>query len=177
MSDIGTLIDFTKPVISTASLESIGGEIASVFDTMTGASTWNSANQACFIPVKIGYPFATQKMFWINGATVGTNSVDVGIYDSQGNRLASSGSTTTSGASAVQSVSVSVSLKPGLYYFGFVMNGTTDTVIVAATASNLPRAWGVYFVGTSFPLPSTATFAGGTSSKIPFVAMTGQSIV
>ena len=58
-------------------------------DAMQGASnntvapasgTWGTANLARFHPLSLVEPFTVAKAFWCNGATVGTNSIDIGVY-------------------------------------------------------------------------------------------------
>lgn len=181
MTDFLKAIDYPPVVISTLTTNSIGLNLARVQTgfTMTSAAIWFAANTANFIPFRIGYVYTAATMFWINGATVGTNSVDVGIYDPNGNRLVSSGSTTTSGASSIQSVSISsTTLQPGLYYLAMVMNGTTDNVIMNSMVPGAERANGVYQMASAFALPSTATFTGFvTASKLPFIGVSSKAVI
>lgn len=179
MSDIGTAIDFCLPVVSTGSVNSLGAEIGSLtIASNTAAAAWPSANLAIFVPVRIGYPFTAVKMFWLNGATVGTNSVDVGIYDSQGNQLVHSGSTATSGATGIQTVSItSTTLEMGLYYMAMAVNGTTDTSLRGGTGG-IATPWalmGAYQMATAFALPSTATFAQMAQTTMPIIGMSSSS--
>lgn len=179
MADFPTVIDFPNPVISTASVECPAASV--IVDSGNGftlARAWVAANLALYMPILIGYPTTVVKMFWVNGSTVGTNHVDVGIYDSQGNQLVHSGSTLTAGASAVQSVSItSTTLEPGLYYIAMASDATTDTFQADNSVVPVHRATGVYEQATAFPLPSPASFTGSTHAYLPFIAMTTQSTV
>lgn len=180
MSDIGQVVDYPLPVISTGSGESLGLEITNLVGSLgTGtAAAWPSANLAIFIPIRIGAIYTAVKMFWINGATVGTNSVDVGIYDNQGNRLVSQGSTLTAGANAVQIVDIADTvLAPGLYFMGMAMNGTTDTVARSAMLATDWASFGVMSQVTAFPLPNPTTIISTTTAYIPFIAITSNTVV
>lgn len=179
MSDLPTAIDYSLPVISTGSINAIGAETAGMaINVNTVAAAWPSANLAIFVPVRIGYPFTAVKMFWINGATVGTNSVDVGIYDNQGNRLVNSGGTVTAGATGIQIVSItSTTLEPGLYYMAMAANGTTDTSLRGGTGG-IATPWalvGAYQMATAYTLPSTATFAQMAQTTMPIIGMSSTS--
>ena len=85
MSMFPSLTEFPRATIHVCSTESVGIELAGWGQVATGAGTWPVANLAMYIPMKIAYPITVAQMFWINGV-VGTNSVDVGVYTSQGNR-------------------------------------------------------------------------------------------
>lgn len=144
----------------------------------TATAAWPSANLAIFVPVRIGYPYTAVKMFWLNGSSVGTNNVDIGIYDSQGNRLVNSGSTLTAGATGIQVVSItSTILEPGLYYMAMVMDGTTNTTLRAATGGVATpwAAMGCYQMATAFALPATATFAQMAQLTLPIIGMSSSS--
>lgn len=181
MSDIGALVDYPHPVIYSGGPESIGVQFVVQDSTsLTGATAaWPSSNAAIYIPFRIGYIYTSVKMFWLNGTTVGTNHVDVGIYDFQGNQLVHSGSTLTSGASVIQSVSISTTLEPGLYYMAMAMDGTTDTIArgnIGGSQSVL-NGWGMHQQATAFALPSTASFSSVTSGYIPALAITSNSTI
>lgn len=186
MSDLLTFIDYSFPVINTYSANAQQNEGAAFNTSIGGAlnAAWSSANQAIYISFRIGYPATFQKMFWINAAIVGNNNVDVGVYDNQNNQLWHSGSTLTSGASAVQSVTISgnLTLQSGIYYMAMAVNGTTDKFI-GATLSNAYQYLGFTLDGfgaqsTAFPLPSTASLSAMTSGQfVPILALTMNSLI
>lgn len=178
MSDFPSAIDYSFPSISTVTTNSILLPILGVSNNSTTSTAWTSANLAIYIPFTIAHPFTPSKMWWINGVTVGTNNVDVGIYDSQGNQLFHSGSTLTSGVSVSQSVSVSsLTLQRGTYYFAMAMDGTTDVLAQISIGAVFSRAFGVLQQATAFPLPATATFATMTAVRFPIVGVTIQGVV
>lgn len=180
MGDFPKVIDYNHDVICLTSPECLGTQIASTGLTYTTATAYPSANLAQYVPFLVGYPITIQKMFWENGATVGNNNVDVGIYDSQGNQLTHSGSTLTSGATSTQSVSVGpVTLEQGLYYMAMAVDGTTDTFLSLSStiASPQMRSFGIYQQASAFALPSTATFAVNTQNNSQMFGMSAKSIV
>lgn len=177
MADLPIVIDYPSAVMSTVSTNSIANELVNTNNTFNTAA-WPSSNLALYIPVKIAYPYTAVKMFWANGSTVGTNHVDVGIYDAQGNQLVHSGSTLTSGTNATQIVDTTdVTLQPGLYYLAMAMDGTTDTVGRFFPAATICRAIGVLSQVTAFALPSTATMVGTTTNYIPIIGMTSNTTI
>lgn len=176
MSDIGALVDYPLPLVNSIGiLSSLYGATAQTFQN---AAVWPSANLAVYIPFTIGYPTTFVKATWFNGATVGTNHVDVGIYDSQGNRLVNTGSTLTSGASQIQSASITpTKLEQGSYFLAMSMDGTTDTVFRSATPAAIISAWGLMNQATAFPLPTTASFSAPSFAQIPYFGITTNTTV
>lgn len=178
MTDVGAVIDYKVPIITSISANSLGPNMLTEPALTFAAAVWPTANLAFFIPFRIAYPYLAQKMFWNNGATVGTNTIQVGIYDDQGNQLVISTATTTSGANVLQSVSITPTLlQRGLYYMAMVMNGATDIVWRTIPPIPLARAWGVYTQVSAAPLPSPATFAGSATAYIPFLGLTSNATV
>lgn len=48
--------------------------------TPPASGTWGTASLANFWPIYLREPFVVAKAFWCNGATVGTDSIDIGVY-------------------------------------------------------------------------------------------------
>lgn len=66
------------PVISVFSEWS--GFIASAGPGTPSSGTWGTAGSAIFFPLYLPAPFVVSKAWWLNGATVGTDSIDLGVY-------------------------------------------------------------------------------------------------
>lgn len=174
MADFPTAIDYSKSVIDTLSLESLGSSVSAF---SIASATWPTANTAIYIPVRVAYPIIIAKMFWLNGGTVNGN-VDAGIYNSEGNRLVSSGSTLQATINVVQSVDITDTLLlPGLYYMALASDSVTATFQRLNTLTQMARSLGVYSQATAFALPATATFAGTIVNPIPFIAMTTKTVI
>lgn len=50
------------------------------FATAPVSGTWTTAQLARFYPIYLPEPLTVAKAFWCNGATVGTDSIDLGVY-------------------------------------------------------------------------------------------------
>jgi hypothetical protein len=99
--------------------------------------------------------------WFIPGAT-GTGNVLIGLYDKDGNQLATTGSFAhgTTAAPKVQAFTASAVCKPGLYYIAMSFSNNTDTVYQHTVAAPISVAMGVLQEQPgSFTLPSPATFA------------------
>lgn len=93
---------------------------------------WTTADMGVYVPFSLNRKATVKKLYHFNGATVGTDTIDVGIYAADGDglpgvRAVSAGPATTAGASAWQEFDVAdTELAPGLYYLAAVMSGVTD---------------------------------------------------
>lgn len=168
-------------VISTTSPNSLGQyrAIMNMPSNNNNLAGFNAANEAIFIPFRIHRPTLVANMFWQNGGTVSGN-FDIGIYNSGGNLIVSAGSTAQAGTSVIQAVNTTdVTLQRGLYYMAFVADNTTGLFRFnqIGTILVLGRAMGVYVMSTAFPLPSTATFAALTRTRIPIIGLTVRPVV
>lgn len=137
------------------------------------ALTW-TANVAVYIPLELPFPYYVQRAFWWNGSTV-SGSADVGIYTVGGAQLWHAGSTTATGATLPQFVTVQMLLNPGRYFLAFAQSGTTSVAEgVAMTAPN-GRLMGLYQQSTALPLPATATFAAYAAVGLPLIGITSTA--
>lgn len=169
--------DYNRVTITTGSPESVGVEMVSTTLTVNTAVAWPSANRAIFVPFLVFNPLVAVKMFIANGSTVSGN-VDVGIYDTGGSRLVSSGSTAHAGTSATQVFDITdTTLNPGVYYFAVAMDNTTGTIKALTSAVGICSACGVLSQSTAFALPSPATFAAAADAYIPLVGLTARTVV
>lgn len=178
MSDFQQVRSFGNPVLNTYSTESIGPLSFATESASIGQAAWPTANKAFFIPVRISVSVIILKMLWFNGTTVGTNNVDVGIYDNQGNKIVSSGSILTSGTSSFQEANITdTTIEPGLYYMAMAMDGTTDTVRRQTDAVPEGSFYGILEQASAFNLPANATFAAHSAAYIPYIGMTNKTLI
>src|SRR3990172_5526534 len=84
----------------TWSIESVGC-MRKVLGTPFANNAMGTAERAMFFPVVVHEPVTVYSMFWINGTTINGN-VDVGVYDTAGHLLVSTGSTAQSGSALPQ---------------------------------------------------------------------------
>lgn len=133
---------------------------------------WPAANLAIFIPFTLSEMITFKRMMFINCDTTPGN-VDIGIYDSAGNRLVSSGSIPRAVTNRAQIVDIAdTQLSPGRYYLALVV----DVTVYVRAAQNAPGVnafFGVREMAGAFPLPATATLTEEpTRNFIPLVAAT-----
>jgi hypothetical protein len=141
------------------------GQIAA--NTPAAASMAWTANLAVFMPMSIPFPYPVRRVWWFNGSAATTN-VDFGIYNMDGVKVLSTGSTVASGVSTAQFVDVTdFLLGPGRYYFAWAADGTTnDAFGWTAYTTVFLRLAGVLQQSTAFPLPATMASAGAASAAL-----------
>lgn len=123
-----------------------------------GARTW-VANLVGYVPVCLARPYPVNRVFWVNGSTIGSN-VDFGIYSADGRRIYNTGSTAQAGASSVQYVTPATKfmLDAGNYYFAWTCDGTTSRGMAFGGTANGGRVIGLLEETTgAFGLPATMT--------------------
>lgn len=169
------------PVITPWSFESLGyitGRLgASGSINVVSSAVYPTASKAFYIPfVIVEKPFTVARIGVGNGTAVSGN-IDAGVYDSQGNRLVSSGSTAQSGTSAVQWLDVTdTTLNPGLYYMALSVDNTTATVLRSAGLNQTEqRILGCFVETSAFALPATATFAVSDAAYLPALLISSRT--
>lgn len=177
MPDFPIITNVDPVVISSATPQSLGEAMCSIGQATSGAA-WPAANRAYYIPVSIFSVVTIVKMFVINGGTASGN-IDVGIYDSGGARLVSSGTTAQTGTAVVQEFNITDTiLRPGLYYLACAMDNNTGTLEIWNPAAGIIRAFGICEQSSAFVLPATATIGAITSTtRIPFIGATQRTVV
>ena len=157
----------TDPPVHIHSYDSLLEAAGDVSGTI-GSVVWPTANTAIFIPFRLAAPATVRKLFWMNGSIVSGN-VDAGIYDKNGVRLVSSGSTLQSGANVNQSVDVTDTvIGPGNFYLALAMDNITGTIEMTQSYTvEMLRIIGLAQQATAFALPATATFATVLNARLP----------
>jgi len=156
---------------------SIGYELIGGGGGTLASNAWPVAAKAIYVPILVPRRITAVKMFTLNGATASGNQ-DVGIYDSQGNRLVSIGATAQAGISAMQvHDTTDLIMEAGRYYMGLANSGTTGTYL--SCTSQLAQVLGGYGVlnqASAGTLPSTATFATCSSAYLPMFGLTARTL-
>lgn len=131
--------------------------------TPNSAATVGTANRAFLIAVTVPASCTVTGMALSIGVQSG--NIDVGLYNSSGTRVASSGSVACPAVSAKAQVSFtsSVAIGPGVYYLALACDNITATFSRFGTDVLI----GVNHFNTSMPLPTTLTLPG-TASSLPF---------
>jgi hypothetical protein len=151
--------------------DSIGYGLASI-GPGNGSATWVTASSARLFPFRIHSSTTYVKAIWLNGTTTSGN-VDAGLYDVEGNRLVSTGSTAQGTVSVWQEADITdTTLRPGLYYMAIVMDNTTGHMIRWNPTHQYLTMLGCQAMASAFPLPTTLTFAAYGAAYIPTFAFT-----
>lgn len=173
-----------KGVIGTS--EPAGCQIAqtlAIYGQTFAAAAWPAANRALFYAVQIDTPITIKEAI----IKVGTQSgnVDIGIYDWNGNRIVSKG-TTAVGAAGNQTFDLTASvtgtasptLEQGTYFMAMACDNTTATFLNSNVFANqgVNACHGVVQAATSFVLPSSVTYAATSSLYIPYMLFTGATL-
>jgi hypothetical protein len=126
-----------NPVVTMWSMECLGqyADAVGVRGLQAHGSTiWPTANMAYFWPLCFwDWVTVYQFAFLVGNGTAGF--VDIGIYDSQKNRVVSAGSTAMSGSTnALQVLNVTdTELPPGDYLLAMALSSTTGSVYGATS--------------------------------------------
>jgi len=165
-------------LVGTWSWQALADDITGISNTGPGAAAWPIANLAIAYPFELTDYFPCRKVWWVNGATVGTDSADVGVFTEAGARLVSGGGTLIAGASIVQEVDVTDTLlTPGRYWCAMSVSGTTATPQRWQPSVGQARAMGVAQMATAYPLPSTFTPAALASTAVPLCGIASRTLV
>lgn len=169
--------------ITPFSMEALGGMLgtASSFpgiQNLNNPTSWPVANQALYVPFSLSTPITFSTMFLMVGTASG--NVDLGVFDSAGTKIVSTGSTAVSGSTAIQTISVtSTRLAPGQYYLAMSYSASTGSAVFRVLVSNSQflQAAGCAQQTSSLPLPATATFASITNTFVPMFGLSTRSVV
>lgn len=144
----------------------------------SSGSTWPTANKAVFVPFRIAEPLLVTKLFAWNGATASGN-LDIGIYDENGVRLVSTGSTPQSGTNALQVIDVTDTwIGPGRFYLALALDGTSGTIVRNNLGSAIyAQMHGLAEMTSAFPLPATATLASTSITLLHAFGLVGEGAV
>jgi len=168
------------PMVLTNLTTDFANYIAGV--NLASSATFSVAASAYFVPVRLTQTRTYTKAWWLNGATAAGN-VDVGIYTRVGTTLTRVVASTAEAQGTVSTMQVaaafaSTTLTPGLYYLAIscTLNTATFWQTGGGSAPSL-RAQGVFQTATASPLPTTATAAICTATRIPVFGFSESAAV
>lgn len=135
-----------------------------------GAATWESSNRAVYMPVIVPCVCVVRRVWWMNGATTGSATIEVGIYNQSaygpGSKIIS-GSATQGNASEVQFVDVTdTTLAPGVYWLAIMASTTTNTTLFRLAVNTSQDGTRRMQQASANPLPSTATPVESTAANV-----------
>lgn len=94
--------------IPSLTLTPMSKETNPVFQNLPAAAAWFAAGRVIFTPLILAEPFPVAKAFWANGGTVGTDNLDIGVYNmtdlttGRCDLIRSTGAVLSAGASVIQ---------------------------------------------------------------------------
>ena len=143
------------------------------------SAVWPSANRAIFIPFRLWHPITARLLFVHNGAAVNGN-LDVGLYDPDGNRLVSSGSTAQAGINVIQTLNIAdTQLGPGWFYMAMAMDNIVGAVLRRAPSISIGKLLGLAMQDAAFPLPNPAAIIAlnTAAAYYPFIGLCTRAVM
>ncbi len=154
------------PLVSPWTLESLGAALSTAALGLPTSGVWPAANVTIYVPVVLFMRVNAVRLWVQNGGSVSGN-FDLGIYDEEGTRIVSTGSTAMAGTSVVQTVDITdIGLGPGLFYIAMSCDNGTAAFGRGAVNAQYLRICGV-FQEAVFTLPANATFATMAQAYLP----------
>lgn len=168
---------FNRPgeiVISTWTRQSLGVPLIALGQSAAGQG-YIAANLVLYIPFHVPEATILTKLFWVNGNAV-TGNLDIGLYQTDGTLLVSSGTTAQTGTNTIQITDITdTAIARGTYYFGIVgdTTGATQKLFAALPAVGIMQALGILEqASVTLPLAtnaSPATFAAVSHAFVPII--------
>jgi len=165
--------------IGSDGLDGLGANGFVALQITPASAAYPAANRAYYVPFTIQRQATALQMWTYNGATA-SGKVDVGIYDSAGNRLVDIGiATNQAGTTTLQFYNLTDTvLVPGVYYMAVQKDDAVGTFFRYATSvKTVYGAMGLLAqdVG-SFGLPSTATMTEEQGTATGYLPIFGIQI-
>ncbi|MEO6604357.1 MAG: hypothetical protein ABIN55_01965 [Aeromicrobium sp.] len=151
--------------LSTVAIRVLGGG--------TLASSALATDRAVYVPINIPRPLVAKRMWYVVGATGGTNTIQLGIYTESGSQIVATTATTVGTAANLVHLDITdTTLTPGSYYLAVVLNGTTATILRWGLQTTPLGRLVVLHQAAARPLPATATFAASNDNIVPYIGIT-----
>lgn len=152
--------------ISPWSWNSVGPKYRGVSVTAPASGTFAGINNAFYVPCFIHQPYDLQRFWWLNGATVGTDSFQAGLYNDNLELEVATARTLSAGtASQVQYATASVTAN-----FAVAALASSSSATSYATSSVTLRARSGYMYAV------VVTNVHGSSANTVTVATTGGAL-
>lgn len=170
-------------VMSLGRWSALGPEIALAGAGAASSAAWFGTRQIIYVPVDIPIQVPIIQVGWLNGATVGTNNAQCGVYSSVNNlpasKLIACASTLSAGANVMQWVTVTTTIiGPGRYFLALTFDGTTATIYRIANTVGFHKGVGQCEETPGvFGLPTTATPVVMSGARCPEFGFATQTTV
>lgn len=149
-------------------------QVRSMTVSAVASAAWPLANLAIYVPLYINETVTLYEVGFGTGATAGGNW-DIGIYDSAGTRLQSTGTQARTASAWNVNNWTDLTLQPGWYYAAMAANGTNNYSGIVP-AAGICESIGICEQQTAFVLPATATLTRTTRAFIPSITFALRSV-
>ncbi len=145
--------------------ERLPGIVTPTGDVWSGVAALLAAGRILYGRFVVQQPFTMASVAWsVTSFATNDDACEVGIYDSTGARVATTGSTSgkLNATNGVKSISLAYTFAPGVYYSAFLcptVGGTAATVV----HGSLGALQACQLFGTTAPNALGATEAGASS--------------
>lgn len=143
--------------------------------TLNQTVVWPTANLAIFVPFRVCRSETITHMATGYGSATSGN-VDLGVYTAGGELVVSTGSTAQGTAGEEHIIDVTdTDIHAGMYYLAVACDNTTGRIgqFTSTTNRQFARIMGCRQMASAFPLPSTATLGGISSTGAGYYPMVG----
>lgn len=126
--------DPVNPIfLSPWSWNSVGPKLRAQYTTAPASGAWPAANRAFHAPFFVHQPYSLARMWWLNGATVGTDSLQAAVLNDAGEVVVASPLTLSAGtANQVQYATCAVNGYPVISGSGSGTSTTTSSATIRA---------------------------------------------
>lgn len=164
------LFRYSSTMVTPHSREGNNFDMPTTTTAAPASATYDATNRIHYHRVIL--PAVTvYKLFWLNGATVGTNNLQAGLYYDDGTNKPGAAvvrgtSTLSAGANVCQYDNITdTTVGAGIYWIGLWGSGTTATLFRRTTPAGVPSAHYIE-AGGAGGLPATATPVSGAQINV-----------
>jgi hypothetical protein len=158
--------------LSTFGKNSLGLAHKAIETPAPSSGTYAAANRAYFCPFYTSSGYSLARWFWQNGATVGTNYIQVGIYDENLNLFRASPRTLSAGT-----VNALQYANPGIHGTRVTQGNDSTDATVYTTASVTLRAGVLYLISVMNSAANAAVISSIDSATGGYPTFTSRSTV
>lgn len=138
---------------------------------VTAGATWPTANLAILYPFSLPAANTLNRVIWFNGAAVSGN-VDGGVFNEDGTRVGTIGSTAQAGTNVPQVANVgAVALAAGSYFMALCCDNTTGQFSRWGYDQRILRGVGLQQAAAAVPLGASLTLANPANAFAPLMAI------
>lgn len=147
---------------------------------VAASALYPTAALGLFVPMRLTQRRTYVRAWWLNGTAVAGNAC-LGVYTISGTtatQLQTTGATAQAGVSTMQTVTISWTLDPGLYYLAFSHSeATTGQYWRAVFSGVVGRTNGLYQAASQSPLAASPTVVAFSSTLLPYFGLAEQAVI